>query len=342
MKALILNGPNQKFSLETIEDPKPKSGFAVAKVLACGSGLTIQHVKSGRIKANYPIIIGHEIVAEIAEINDKSTHLKLGMPVTAYFYLTCGDCKWCRLDRETLCTNFNGYIGRQINGGYAEYISLPVKNFIPIPDTIDYKKNLLEVAVICDAIATPFKVIKKGRFTSIDKVGVIGAGGGLGIHMLKMLKLANISAIGIETKEEKFFHCNKNGSVFSISPNDKTIFQKINEFTKGELLDGIIDFVSSKSSLELGISLLGNGGKLITLGGSGENFISNSNTMLQKELELIGSKYCTKQEVVESLNLFARGLIDPVISRKSNFEGAETLHQEIEKGTIVGRAGLIF
>ena len=74
--------------------------------------------------------------------------------------------------------------------------------------TIDYKKNLLEVAVICDAIATPFKVIKKGRFTSIDKVGVIGAGGGLGIHMLKMLKLANISAIGIETKEEKFFHCN--------------------------------------------------------------------------------------------------------------------------------------
>ena len=160
--------------------------------------------------------------------------------------------------------------------------------------------------------------------------------------MLKMLKLANISAIGIETKEEKFIHCNKNGSVFSISPNNKTIFQKINEFTKGELLDGIIDFVSSKSSLELGISLLGNGGKLITLGGSGENFISNSNTMLQKELELIGSKYCTKQEVVESLNLFARGLIDPVISRKSNFEGAETLHQEIEKGTIVGRAGLIF
>ena len=341
MKALILNGPNQRFSLERIDDPTPLNGYAVARVLACGSGLTIQHVKTGRIKANYPIIIGHEIVAEIVEINDKNSNLKIGMPVTAYFYLTCGDCKWCRLDRETLCTNFSGYIGRQINGGYAEYIRLPVKNFIPIPDSIDYKKNLLEVAIICDAIATPFKVIKKGRFTSVDKVGVIGAGGGLGIHMLKMLKLANISAVGFEIKKEKFIHCNKNGSLFSISPKDENIFQKIDEFTKGEKLDGIIDFVSSKSSLELGVSLLGNGGRLVTLGGSGENFVSSSNTMLQKELEIIGSKYCSKQEVVESLNLFSRGLIDPLISRKSNFEGAETLHQDIEKGNIIGRAGLI-
>ena len=91
MKALILNGPNQKFSIENIKDPIPKKGYAVAKVLACGSGLTIQHVKKGRIKANFPIIMVI-IVAEIVEvvtIPTKNWH------VTAYFYLTCGDCKWC-------------------------------------------------------------------------------------------------------------------------------------------------------------------------------------------------------------------------------------------------------
>ena len=341
MKALILNGPDQKFSIEKVQDPVPKKGFAVAKVLACGSGLTIQHVKKGRIKANYPIIIGHEIVAEIVEINDENTNLKVGMPVTAYFYLTCGECKWCGLDRETLCTNFNGYVGRQINGGYAEFITLPVKNFIPIPDTVDYKNNLLEVAVICDAIATPFKVIKKGRFVSNDKIGVIGAGGGLGIHMLKMLKLENIDCVSIESKEEKFLYCNKNGSTFSVSPNDKDILNKIIEFTKGNLLDGIIDFVSSKSSLELGLSLLGNGGRLLTLGGSGKSFISSSSQMLDKELELIGSKYCTKQEVKDSLDIYAKGLIKPMISKISNFDGAESLHRDIEESTIVGRAGLI-
>ena len=48
------------------------------------------------------------------------------------------------------------------------------------------------------------------------------------------------------------------------------------------------------------------------------------------------------KRLIESLNLFARGLINPVISKTSNFEGAETLHKEIENGQIIGRAGLIF
>ena len=55
MKALILKGPNEPFTFEDVPDPIPQNGEAVAKVLACGSGLTIQHVKSGRTKVNFPI-----------------------------------------------------------------------------------------------------------------------------------------------------------------------------------------------------------------------------------------------------------------------------------------------
>ena len=179
MKALILKGPNEPFIFEDVPDPIPQNGEAVAKVLACGSGLTIQHVKAGRTKVNFPIIIGHEITAEIVELRGDCGELKVGMPVTAYFYLTCGHCKWCKINRETLCDNFKGYIGRQINGGYAEYISLPAKNFIPIPLSINYKENPIETGIISDAIATPLKVIKKARIGITDKVGVIGAGGGL-------------------------------------------------------------------------------------------------------------------------------------------------------------------
>ena len=77
MKALLLNGPGQPFSIEKIEDPTPQKGYAVAKVLACGSGLTIQHVKAGRITVNYPRIIGHEIVGEIVEINGQGVDLEI-------------------------------------------------------------------------------------------------------------------------------------------------------------------------------------------------------------------------------------------------------------------------
>ena len=49
MRALLLKGPGKPFSIETVNDPIPEKGYAVAKILACGSGLTIQHVKAGRI-----------------------------------------------------------------------------------------------------------------------------------------------------------------------------------------------------------------------------------------------------------------------------------------------------
>ena len=341
MRALILKGPGNPFSIETVNDPIPEKGYAVAKVLACGSGLTIQHVKAGRILVDYPRIIGHEIIAEVVEINGESNEYKVGDPVTAFFYLTCGQCKWCNIDRETLCNNFKGYIGREIDGGYAEYIKLPIENFIKIPETINYKNNLLETAVVCDAVATPLKVIKKARISSFDKVGVIGAGGGLGIHMLKMLKLNNIFTIGIDTKTEKFDVCKENGAEFSVSPMENDLNNKIADYTQGNDLDVVIDFVSSKSSLELGASILGKGGRLVTLGGSGEQFLANSADMLVKELELIGSRYCTKQELKESLDLYARGLIKPLVSQKTDFNGADDLHNKIETGDITGRAGIL-
>ena len=342
MKALILKGPNEPFIFEDVPDPIPQNGEAVAKVLACGSGLTIQHVKAGRTKVNFPIIIGHEITAEIIELRGDCGELKVGMPVTAYFYLTCGHCKWCKINRETLCDNFKGYIGRQINGGYAEYISLPAKNFIPIPLSINYKENPIETGIISDAISTPLKVIKKARISITDKVGVIGAGGGLGIHMLRMLNLYNIETIAIETKQIKEKSCRDSGASEFINPNSNSKKEVIEDFTENNGLDVVIDFVSSKSSLETGTELLGSGGRLLTLGGSGEFFNIDSGNMLLKEIEIIGSRYCSKQEVIDSLNLVSRGLITPLVTEKVSPYQANDLHERIEKGNIIGRAGIIF
>ena len=342
MKALILKGPNEPFIFEDVPDPIPQNGEAVAKVLACGSGLTIQHVKAGRTKVNFPIIIGHEITAEIIELRGDCGELKVGMPVTAYFYLTCGHCKWCKINRETLCDNFKGYIGRQINGGYAEYISLPAKNFIPIPLSIKYKENPIETGIISDAIATPLKVIKKARIGITDKVGVIGAGGGLGIHMLRMLNLYNVKTIAIETKQIKEKSCRDSGASEFINPNSNSKKEVIEDFTNNSGLDVVIDFVSSKSSLETGTELLGNGGRLVTLGGSGEFFNIDSGNMLLKEIEIIGSRYCSKQEVIDSLNLVSRGLITPLVTEKISPYQANDLHERIEKGNVIGRAGIIF
>ncbi len=96
------------------------------------------------------------------------------------------------------------------------------------------------------------------------------------------------------------------------------------------------------SALETGTELLGSGGRLITLGGSGEFFNIDTGKMLLKEIEIIGSRYCSKQEVIDSLNLVSRGLITPLVTEKVSPYQANDLHERIEKGNIIGRAGIIF
>ena len=212
MKAMVLKAPDTPFVLEQLPDPHPAYGEAVARVLSCGSGLTIQHVRAGRKAVEYPRIIGHEISAEIVETGPGVTDLKVGDPVTAYFYLTCGRCRWCRTNRATLCENFGGYVGCDIDGGYAEYIKLPAENFIKLPAELDHRAHPAEIGVICDAIATPVKVLRHARVEPGETIAVFGAGGGLGIHMVMMGRWAHARVIAVDTAAEKLEACRSAGA----------------------------------------------------------------------------------------------------------------------------------
>lgn len=339
MKALMLYGPGEPFQLEDIPDPIAGYGEVVVKVITCGAGLTIQHVKSGRVKVEYPRVIGHEITGEVVDVGKGVSSLKPGDAVTAYFYLTCGNCKWCRRNRETLCENFKGYVGRAVNGGYAEYIKLPADTFLKLPSGLDYKNFPAEVGVISDAIATPVKVIRRARIMPTDTVAVFGAGGGLGIHMLMLARWAHAKVIAVETRPEKFQACKEAGADQVIDGNRNDLSEALIEASDGGIDVGI-DFVSSDRTLETTMNALGKGGRLVTLGGSGIPFKANPKIMLEKELELIGSRYATKQEVIEALELVARGDVWPLVTDIKPMKDAEELHNNLENSDIVGRAAI--
>lgn len=340
MKALILNGPGEAFSLETVPDPSPAPGEAVARVIACGAGLTIQHVKAGRAKVDYPRIIGHEITGIIEAVGDGVTNVSVGDPVTAYFYLTCGHCKWCRLNRETLCENFGGYVGRACDGGYAELMKLPARNFLQLPDGLDWQNRPAEIGVITDAIATPVKVIRHAGVKAGETVAVFGAGGGLGIHMLMLAKWAHATVIAVDIAADKFDACRKAGADHCVNPHNGNAVEALRDISGGGV-DVAIDFVSSTDTLETAVQALGRGGRMVTLGGSGQVFSSNSHAMLEKELVLMGSRYATRQEVIESLELCARGDVWPLVTETADFAGAEALHDRVEGGRITGRAAIL-
>ena len=339
MKAMVLTAPDSPCQLMEVADPTPGPGEAVARVITCGSGLTIQHIRAGRSKVEYPRIIGHEITAEVVEVGKDVKSLQVGDPVTAYYYLSCGKCKWCLAGRETLCSRILGTIGRACDGGYAEYIKLPETSFIKLPEGLDYKAHPAEIGVITDAIATPVKVIGKGRIKPDEWVAVVGAGGGLGLQMVQVAKWAKARVIAVDTRADKFGACRKAGADKVIDASSEDVALALLELTDGEGADAVIDFVGTRTSLESGFAGLNRGGRLVLLGGSPQSFMLDSN-LLKIEREVMGSKYATRKEVYDALELVARGEIWPIVSEVVPLEEVERLHQRLERGLITGRAAI--
>jgi propanol-preferring alcohol dehydrogenase len=311
-------------------------------------GLTIQHTRMGRGQGvRFPLIIGHEITAEIVDVGTgvDPDALKLGDAVTCYFYITCGHCKWCRINRPPLCANFKGYVGRHIDGGYAEYMKAPASCFIRLPEGLDYKHHPAEVGVLCDAVATPYKVIRRARIAPLEQVAVIGAGGGVGIHMVMMARWAHARVIAVDVADEKLAKCREVGAHETVNASDGRMTEALLDLTDGDGVDVVVDYVSTAKTLTDGIKALGTGGRLVTLGGGGSAtpFAALGRELLSKELEILGSRYCTRQEVQETLQLAARGDIWPLVTEKCPFDATAALmiHDRLEKGDVLGRAALM-
>ena len=341
MKAMILKGANQPFEMVEAPDPVAGPGEAVARVLACGSGLTIQHLKAGRIKAGFPRIIGHEIAGEIVECGAGVRGLAVGDAVTAYYYLNCGHCRWCLAMLEPLCSNSGGNVGRNCDGGYAQYIKLPAHIFIRLPQGLDYKAHPAEIGVITDALATPYKVLRRARVKAGETVAVFGAGGGVGIHQVMMAKWAKARVIAVDIARDKFDACRKAGADEVVDASSCDTAQALLDLTHGEGVDVAIDYVSVTSTLEAGARALGRHGRLVTLGWAGQIFRASSLDMLLKEQDLLGSRYVTRVEVLETLDLVARREVWPIVTDIRPLADAEALHQRLERGQVTGRAALL-
>jgi D-arabinose 1-dehydrogenase-like Zn-dependent alcohol dehydrogenase len=341
MKAMVLEAPNTPFILKNVPDPIAGPGEAVAKVYACGSGLTIQHFKAGRTPAIFPRIIGHEICAEIVEVGGGVTNLSIGDIVTSYFYMNCGTCKYCLSNHEPLCENLGGYVGRECDGGYAEYIKLPSRWFIKLPDSLDWKNQPAQIGVAMDALATPYKVLRRARIRPGETVAVFGAGGGLGIHQVMLAKWAKAKVIGVDTKSNKFDAIKEAGADNVVDASDTNVVEALMDLTNGKGVNVSIDYVSARATLEAATNSLGKHGRMVTLGGAGETFKVNAKHLLANEIDVLGSRYVTPLEIAETYDLMARGDIWPIVTEIRPLEEAEAVHEMVENGEVIGRAALL-
>ncbi len=141
MKAMLLSqpGPAEQFPLEQtdIPAPTPGDGEVLLRVHACGLCHTDLHMVEGEISGKLPVVPGHQIVGVVEKIGGNAGVFHVGDRVgVPWLRHTCGECEFCRSDRENLCGRAQ-FTGFHVNGGYAEYTVVPAAFAVPVPDGFD-------------------------------------------------------------------------------------------------------------------------------------------------------------------------------------------------------------
>lgn len=135
MRAMVLTQVKRPLVLQEVVRPKPKKGQLLLKVLACGVCRTDLHIVDGELTApKLPLILGHQIVGEVVEINGSFPKIRIGDRVgVPWLGGCCEKCSFCTSGKENLCDKAL-YTGYQINGGYAEYAVADARFSFPIPE----------------------------------------------------------------------------------------------------------------------------------------------------------------------------------------------------------------
>lgn len=346
MRAMVLERFGAPLKLMDVPVPKPGPGEALVRVRVCGAGLTVVIMigTPGRV-TSFPRIPGHEIAGEVVEVGPAVRSVKVGQRVTNHFYLTCGNCRYCRSGRETLCENFRGNVGAGCDGGYAEYVVLPERNLVPIPDGV----TDLEASVASDAIATPYHAChKEAQIGPGDDVLIVGAGGGVGIHMVQMARLCGGRVIAAEVGEEKMELARAMGADEVIDARRGDLAQQAKALTGGRGVDAAIDVVAASQTLQACLGALAPGGRMVIIGnrsaavfGEKPSLAVDPHEFMQKALELHGSRYVNNEEIIRTLELVKLKRIKAVVNRTFPLEEAEQVHELLRKNAVAGRAALI-
>jgi len=324
---------------EAFEVADPQPGEVRLRVEACGIGLTVLNCIRGDLaneSATLPRVPGHEIVGRVEAVGAGVTSPAIGQRVMAYFYLICGACEACRSGQDSLCVNLAGWIGVHRDGGYAPYTVLPARNAVVLPDSIP----AAQATAIPDAIATPLHVCKtRARITPGDRVAVIGAGGGVGVHMVEMAVLFGGLVAGLEWTEQKFDAIRRAGG----TPIRSRAFEAIDlrPAWGADRPTVVIDLVGSRASLAWGAASLVLGGRLVVL----TTFRDvdpplSPREIVLRELTIVGSRYASRAELAECAQLVAAGRIHPVVSHVVPAEGIEHVHRALRDGTLIGRGAV--
>lgn len=312
-----------------IPDPVLGKGEVLIKNSVCGVCHTeIDEIEGRTPPPFYPVIPGHQVVGVVKESGDGVTSVKTGDRVgVAWIYTACGNCELCEKGFENLCDRFTA-TGRDVNGGYAEQMTVPAEYVYLIPEKLKDE----EAAPLLCAGAIGYRSLMLTEIENGDRLGLtgFGASGHLVLRMMKYLYPDSDIYVFARNPEERKFAV-ENGAVWAGDTEESS----------PDKLHAIIDTTPAWKPVVEALNNLMPSGRLVINAIRKEDFDQDylmnldypDHLWMEKEIKSVAN--VTRKDVNGMLQAAAKHSIKPDIQMYP-FQDANKALWDLKHGTVKG------
>ncbi|MFS8023398.1 putative succinate-semialdehyde dehydrogenase (acetylating) [Helianthus anomalus] len=367
MRGAVFWEPNKPLTFEDFEIPRPKVNEVLIKTKACGVCHSDLHVIKGELPFPSPCVVGHEITGEVVEhgpLTDTKVieRLPLGARVVGAFIMPCGNCFFCTKGQDDLCEAFFAYnrakgtlydgetrlflrgSGKPVYmysmGGMAEYAVVPANGLAILPHSLPYSES----AIIGCAVFTAYGAMAHAaQVRPGDAVAVIGVGG-VGSSCLQIARAFGASEIiAVDIQDEKLEKAKMLGATHVVNARSEDAVAKIKEITGGMGVDTCIEALGNPKTFMQCVQSVRDGGKAVMIGLtlSGAKGEIDINHLVRRQIKVMGSYGGrARHDLPKLVKLAESGIfnLEAAVSRKCKFEEAGKAYEDLNHGSIVGRA----
>lgn len=338
MKAAVLErrGPDG-VSWRDFPDPAPAAGESVLKVAASSVNRVDLYMRDngGGITHTLPQVMGVEAAGEIVEAAPGSG-LKPGMKAVLFSEAFCGRCRYCLAGDQPLCENVK-IMGEHRHGGFADYIAMPSSCFFPLPDDAD----LVAAGALMTGHLTAWRMLfGKRALQPGESVMIVGIGGGVAVACLQLAKLVGARVFVTSSSDAKIARALAMGADGGVNYRNDKVSAAVQQMSGGGV-DMVIDSVGEASWGE-SLRSLRRGGRLVTCGATtGANPPADLQRVFIRQLEIYGSTGGSIAEFRQLLDVFNRGLVQPVIDSSFRMADAPAALARLASGAQFGKVSLV-
>lgn len=315
MKAVIFrtHGGPETLSYEDLPIPTVGPGEVLVRVKACALNHLDIWIRQGNpaYPIPFPHVSGSDAAGLVEQIGNGVEDIAVGQRVFISPGISCWKCEACLGGRDNLCRSY-GLVGAKTHGGYAEFVKVPFRNVLPIPENLSFEQAAAFPLV---SVTASHMLFALARLQHGETVLIMGAGSGVGTMAVQMAKLAGARVMTTVGSDDKIPKAVILGADAVINHSKEKVAERAKLLTEGRGVDVVIEHIGPEV-WDTCLNSLGRGGRLVTCGATtGGDVKLNLRYIFSHQLTIKGSYMGTRAELVKAAELMAQGRLISVIDR---------------------------